>query len=69
MLKGIERPKTAENEGQSDNDDSESVDEDRKRFEEMAAGIDEYYKKQKEYSVAVDRNIEKKDRKRKALLE
>jgi hypothetical protein len=35
----------------------------------MAAGIDEYYKKQKEYSVAVDRNIEKKDRKRKALLE
>jgi hypothetical protein len=49
--------------------DSESVDEEHQRFEEMAAGIDEYYKRQKDYNMEVDRQLQKKEKKRKALIE
>ena len=35
----------------------ESVDPERKRFEEMAQGIDEYYSRQKEYKMDVDRQL------------
>jgi hypothetical protein len=45
------------------------MDEERRRFEEMAAGVDEYYKKQKEYKMEVDRQLEKKEKKRKLLIE
>ena len=49
--------------------DDESVDEDHAKFEEMAAGIDEYYNRQKEYKMEIDRQLQKKEKKRKALIE
>jgi hypothetical protein len=49
--------------------DEESVDEERARFEEMAAGIDEYYSRQKAYKMEVDRQLQKKEKKRKLLIE
>ena len=35
----------------------------------MAAGMDEYYARQKEYNFDVDRQLEKKDKTRKRLIE
>lgn len=65
QIDGKGRKKVSEDEA----DDDESVDEETKRFEEMAAGIDEYYARQKEYKMEIDRQLQKKDKKRQILLE
>jgi hypothetical protein len=35
----------------------------------MAAGIDEYYARQKEYKMEFDRGLQKKEKKRQLLLD
>jgi hypothetical protein len=40
-----------------EDDDDDDVDDETKRFEEMAAGIDEYYARQKEYNFEIDRQL------------
>ena len=56
---------------QNRDDDSgdESGDPDTKRIESMAAGMEEYYRRQKEYKLEVNRQLEKKDKKRKMLID
>ena len=49
----IEGGKKKEASSSSDDD----IDDETKRFEEMAAGIDEYYSKQKEYKMEIDRTL------------
>ena len=54
---------------EDEDSDAESIDDETKRFEEMAAGIDEYYARQKEYMMEIDRGLQKKEKKRKLLIE
>ncbi len=42
---------------EKEEDDDDDVDDETKRFEEMAAGIDEYYARQKEYNMEMDRQL------------
>ena len=56
--------------GSDDEDeDDDDIDPEVKRLESMAAGIDEYYARQKEYMMEVDRQLQKKEKKRKLLIE
>jgi hypothetical protein len=48
------KTKKQETKAESSDDD---MDDETKRFEEMAAGIDEYYAKQKEYKMEIDRTL------------
>lgn len=50
-------------------DDNESLDDDQKRLREMEDGINEYFRNQKEYMMDIDRQLQKKEKKRKALIE
>ncbi len=51
------KKRDAEKEGDESDESDDDMDDDAKRIETMAAGIDEYYARQKEYKMEIDRQL------------
>jgi hypothetical protein len=68
-LGGARIPDEKRESNDSSDDDDDDLEPEQRRIEEMAAGVDEYYQRQKEYKMEIDRKLQKKDKKRKMLIE